>query len=127
MASPKALILVIDDEEIVRELTQSILQFFGYASLVAENGENGVALFDSHKDEIDAVLCDMVMPSLNGEEVFRAIRAISPNAQVLLSSGLEDPELIDRLESQGLAGFLIKPYKPTQLIEKLKTLLAKPS
>lgn len=123
MEKRRALVLVIDDEEIVRDLAQSILKFFEYDSLVAKNGEDGVELFRANKDRIDAILCDMVMPTMNGEEVFHAIREMDPTARIILSSGLEDPELIDRLRTKGLAGFLNKPYQPAQLIAKLSGIL----
>ena len=127
METQKPLVLVIDDEEIVRDLTQSILKFFEYQSLVAKNGEEGLELFRANKDRIDVVLCDMVMPTLNGEDVFHGIREISPTALIVLSSGLEDPELIETLKSQGLAGFLNKPYQPAQLIAKLSEVLSRRS
>ncbi|MDF1664206.1 MAG: response regulator [Planctomycetota bacterium] len=123
MEKQKTLILVIDDEDIVRDLAQSILKFFEYESLAATNGDEGVALFQANKDKIDAVLCDMVMPTLNGEEVFHAIRKIQPTVPIILSSGLEDPALISRLKSQGLAGFLNKPYQPAELIAKLNEII----
>lgn len=127
METQKPLVLVIDDEEIVRDLTQSILKFFEYECLVAKNGEEGLELFRANKDRIDVVLCDMVMPTLNGEDVFHGIREISPTALIVLSSGLEDPELIESLKSQGLAGFLNKPYQPAQLIAKLSEILGRRS
>jgi CheY-like chemotaxis protein len=119
----KPLILVIDDEEIVRDLTESTLEYFDYNSMSASSGEVGIALFSAHKEHIDAVVCDMVMPTLNGEEVFRKIREIDPKVIFLLSSGLEDPLLINKLKQQGLSGFLNKPYQPGRLIALLTELL----
>lgn len=123
MEKQRSLVLVIDDEEIVRDLAQSVLKFFKFDSLVASNGEDGIALFRENKERIDVVLCDMVMPTLNGEDVFRGIREIQPDALIILSSGLEDPELIRGLKAQGLAGFLNKPYQPTELIALLNEIL----
>jgi two-component system, cell cycle sensor histidine kinase and response regulator CckA len=118
-------VLVIDDEEIVRNLTKSILESFDYEALLAKDGETGLDLYSRLEAEIGLVLCDMMMPTMSGEDVFYGLRALNPKALVLLSSGLEDPELIDRLTARGLAGFIKKPYRPVQLMARVRDLLAR--
>ena len=92
--------------------------------MMAEDGRAGVQMFRTHVDEIRAVLLDMTMPDMSGEEVFRAIRTIWPEVRVILSSGYNEQETISQFQEKGLAGFIQKPYQPIKLIEKVRDILA---
>ncbi len=74
-------------------------------------------------DRISLVLLDLTMPGLGGEEVFRRLRAICPSVRVVLSSGFNEVEVIQRFTGEGLAGFIQKPYTSGALAAKLKTVL----
>jgi len=108
-------ILIVDDEETIREIASVILEDIGFSTLTANDGEDGVAMFRQHQSEIRAVLLDMTMPRLNGAEVFRKIRMMKPDVKVVLSSGYNEQDATNRFAGKGLAGFIQKPYSPEAL------------
>ncbi len=120
---PEALVLVIDDEPIVRRTAKSMLERYGYSVVLAEDGQEGVELFQVISDKVSAVLLDMTMPMMNGEEAFRRMKAIKPDVRVILSSGYNEVEAIRRFTAKGLAGFIQKPYASSTLAEKIKSAL----
>jgi CheY-like chemotaxis protein len=117
-------ILIVDDEEAVRFVARQSLKNAGFTVMVAEGGLAGVELFRTHAGEITAVLLDMTMPDISGEEVFRLIQTLRPGVRVILSSGYNEEETISHFHGKGLAGFIQKPYRPTKLIEKVREILA---
>jgi DNA-binding NtrC family response regulator len=116
-------VLIVDDEEGVRLVGRKTLEKAGFTVMIAEDGRAGVQMFRTHADEIRAVLLDMTMPDISGEEVFRAIRTIRPEVRVILSSGYNEQETISHFQGRGLAGFIQKPYQPMKLIEKVREIL----
>ncbi len=103
-------ILVADDEAFVREVLQGILTGCGYRVVLTSNGEEAVAHYQEHADEIDLVILDMIMPGRNGLETYHALRAIDPGVKALIASGhlfAHDPR---DLTDQGLLGVLAKPF-----------------
>ena len=116
-------ILVVDDEASVRTIATRILELFGFKVLLASDGREGVEMFRANQDTISAVILDMTMPELNGDEVFREIRQIRDDAKVLLVSGYNEQDSIDRFAGKGLAGFLQKPFTPVELRDKLREIL----
>lgn len=116
-------ILVIDDEEMVRNLAVEILAGAGYAAIPAKDGPEGLAIYRSRRDEIRLCVVDMMMPAMNGEEVFRELRSLTPDVKVILTSGYNEVEATRSLVSKGLAGFIQKPYTPKQLTAKVRAAL----
>ncbi len=114
---------MIDDEKSVRAVAARILEFFGFSVLLANDGQQGVDTFRANEDAISAVILDMTMPCLNGVETFREIRRIRSDARVLLISGYNEQDAIDHFSETGLAGFLQKPFTPTELRDKLRVIL----
>jgi signal transduction histidine kinase/CheY-like chemotaxis protein len=112
-------ILIVDDESVVRSAARRILQRMGFATLEATNGREGVEMFAAHADDISAVILDMTMPEMGGDEALRQMRAIDPDAIVLVSSGYNDVEagFVDAPPN----GFLLKPYTPAELSERLRS------
>ena len=117
--SGSGLILIADDEPVMRATAGAILEDLGYQVLLAENGLVGLELFRQKGDEIDLVLLDMVMPEMNGRDCFAEIRKIDSNAQVLLSSGFTQTKDLEDLHAAGLAGFIRKPYRAVDLSQKV--------
>ena len=116
---PKArsgLVLVADDEEMVRNLARRILESAGYEVLVACDGREAVARFAERAKEIACVLLDATMPGLGGVEALREIVRLRPDARVLLTSGWGEAEVARRFSSEGLAGFVRKPYARGELL-----------
>lgn len=114
------LVLVVDDEESIREITRGTLETFGYRVLVASDGTEAVALYAEKKDEIQVVLTDMMMPFMDGLATIRALRRLNPHVRIIAASGLAGSEKAAEAASLGVKAFLTKPYTA----EKLLTLLA---
>ncbi|MCP4422267.1 MAG: PAS domain S-box protein [Chloroflexi bacterium] len=117
------LILVIDDEQPVREAVTDILEAEGYEVITAVNGKKGLALYKTRIDEVSLVLLDLSMPGMNGAETFRELQQLNPNVRVILSSGYNQIEATNRFAEKGLAGFLQKPYTINALTETVKQYL----
>lgn len=114
------LILVVDDEENIREITKSTLEKFGYRVLAAMDGNNGVDVYLQHKAEIAVVITDIAMPYLDGPGMIRAIKEIDPAAKFIAMSGLMNADQTAKLETLDINTFLSKPFTG----EKLLTMLA---
>ncbi len=122
--APARLLLVIDDEEGVRLITARILERFGFTVITAADGRMGVDLFREHADSIAAVLVDLTMPRLDGEQAMREIQAIRPDARVVIMSGYDQQSLTERFAELNPAGFLQKPFQPAALRKMLQQVLA---
>jgi nitrogen-specific signal transduction histidine kinase/CheY-like chemotaxis protein len=120
-------VLVVDDEEIVRDVAQQTLEQAGYRVLTAADGAEGVRTFVENKDEISLVLLDMTMPGLGGEESFRVLRGLRSGIRVLLSSGYDEQEVTSRFESPSPDGFIQKPYRPADLLARIRDVLSAPN
>ena len=117
-------VLVVDDEESLRLLMVSALEEAGCTVYAAADGQEGVEQFQRHREDIDVVVLDLTMPRLNGDEVYRRIRSSQPDARVIMCSGYTEEDIVRHFDSQGLAGFIEKPFKPSELIEKISAVLA---
>jgi len=113
-------ILVVDDEEAVRQVVKVTLERFGYQVLLAANGIEALEIFAQTSDRIKVVLLDLTMPLMSGEETLQRLRAIRADVPVLLSSGYNQVEVVKRFAGQSLAGFVGKPYTATALLAKVK-------
>ncbi|HWN94583.1 MAG TPA: CHASE domain-containing protein [Methylomirabilota bacterium] len=111
-------VLVIDDEESVRMVAGKMLKTLGFDVLTAGNGEQGLNVYNARAD-ISAVLLDLTMPEMDGEETFRELRQLRPDARVILMSGFNEQEAGARFVGKGLAGFLQKPFTPDELRDRL--------
>jgi DNA-binding NtrC family response regulator len=118
-------VLVVDDEEAIRDLASRMLAHMGFEVITACDGREAVKIFGSNADTIRLVLLDMTMPNLDGEETFDALRKIRGAVQVVLSSGYDEQSATRRFAGKGLAGFVQKPYTYEQLMSTCKHALAK--
>ena len=116
-------ILVVDDEETVRTLTQRALERSGFKVLTAADGRHGLDLYDQNKDAVDAILLDMTMPGLGGEETLSEVRKRTPDLPVILSSGFSEPEPTGSVLDRQHVWFLQKPYLPSTLLKLLRNIL----
>jgi signal transduction histidine kinase/CheY-like chemotaxis protein len=110
-------ILVIDDDESVRNMARHTLEFYGYEVIEAENGKRGLQIFEEHGENISLVLLDLTMPVMNGEEALQRIRRIRPRVPIILSSGFNEAEALRRFGLASVSGFLQKPYTSAKLAE----------
>ncbi len=115
-----ACILVIDDEELIREAAKSILALEGIQAIGAANGADGIVAYQKQASEIDLVLLDLSMPGLSGQETLCELRKIDPEVRVILSSGYSEVDVVQDFTGEKMTGFLQKPYSASALIEMVK-------
>jgi two-component system cell cycle sensor histidine kinase/response regulator CckA len=118
----EGVVLVVDDEEVVRQVAGDMLGMMGFEVLNAADGCEAVEQFGRHP-EIRCVLLDLTMPRMDGEETFRELRRLQANAKVILSSGYDEQEATRRFADHGLAGFVQKPYVFETLQRRLRDAL----
>ena len=111
------LVLVVDDEELVRALAKELLSGLGYEVLTARDGIEALERYRERAADIDLVLLDLVMPRMGGRECLRALRRIDPQVRVLFSSGWPLDEGLQGVQAEGAVGFLPKPYQMAVLAE----------
>ena len=121
---PKFTILVVDDEELIREVTTIMVEEHGGSALLACDGEEGLNMFLQHSDAIDLVLLDFSMPRRNGYELFIEIKKIDPEMPMIMASGLGMIPEVQALVSAGSIQFMSKPYHEVQLIEAIERALS---
>ena len=118
-AAQEAIVLVVDDEESVRNIAVRMLQRLGYQVASAADGPGGLAYFQDHAHTIRCALIDMTMPGMSGEVLCQALWALNPGARLVIMSGNAEQEMLQLMGSIPLAGFLQKPFN----LERLRTLM----
>jgi CheY-like chemotaxis protein len=118
-------VLLVDDEDMVRDMAAALLKQLGFTALVAKDGGEAVELFRAHKDEIRCVLCDLTMPRMNGWETLAAMRKITPGIPVILASGYDETQVMTGDHPEWPQAFLGKPYMFNGLRDALGRALAK--
>jgi two-component system, cell cycle sensor histidine kinase and response regulator CckA len=116
-------ILVVDDEELICQMTSTALESAGYRVLLAQDGGSAIDLFSRHSDEIAAVLLDMMMPGLDGMQTLDELLRISPDVVVIACSGLRTTQRESEAFERGAKAFLPKPYSDDQLLHVLTTVV----
>jgi PAS domain S-box-containing protein len=118
-------VLVVDDEQHVREVTRAMLEALGYLVSTASGGESALAMVRENEADIGAVILDMTMPTPDGPETLRRLRESLPLLPVLMTSGYNEQAAINALENAGATGFIQKPYTAGMLVQALEELLAR--
>ncbi|NJD51416.1 MAG: PAS domain S-box protein [Candidatus Methanoperedens sp.] len=117
------LILVVDDEEQIREITGSTLKTNGYKVLTANNGLEAIALYKQNREEIKLVLMDMMMPVMDGLTGVQELRKINPQLKIIIASGLTDKDKLTKAAST-MNAFLTKPYTVEKLLITIHEILS---
>jgi CheY-like chemotaxis protein len=118
------LILVVDDESSIVQITAATLEKFGYKVVTASDGSEAIAQFARNNAEVAAVITDMAMPNLDGLAAIRAIRAIDADVKIIAMSGLVNPEQTAELQNLKIDLFLSKPFTAETLLVTLAKCLA---
>jgi len=118
-------ILVVDDEEAVRAVSELILPTLGFNALLAADGFQACELLHEHRDDVVAVMLDLTMPKMDGVKAVQELRKIKSSLKVLLMSGYDEDEAVNRFTNEGFDCFLQKPFMRGQLRDKLKLMLEK--
>ncbi len=119
-------ILVVDDEEAIRDMSRDILLLRGYQVVLAKDGVEGLDLYRRNWGRIDLVLLDMVMPRLGGLETFRRLRGMDREARVVLCSGYSHNDPAQQAIKEGALGLLTKPYSMTELLAWVERVVGRP-
>ena len=117
-------ILVVDDEPMALELLHSVLTDAGYEVAVAQSGFECLDLFRRAGPSYDLVLTDLSMPLMDGEETFERLRQIAPAAKVVLMAGFVDNSRLEKMMSNGLSGFVGKPFAPVEILAVVTSVLS---
>jgi two-component system cell cycle sensor histidine kinase/response regulator CckA len=116
-------LLLVEDDEQVRELTHSVLVACGYHVLLAENGQAALKICEQHGRDIDLLVTDVVMPGISGREVASQVTARWPNIKVLYMSGYTENSIVHHGVLENGTFFLAKPFTPTTLANKVRGVL----
>jgi two-component system cell cycle sensor histidine kinase/response regulator CckA len=113
-------ILLVEDEDTLRELVASLLREQGYSVLQAADGEEAVQVYAEHADHIALVVTDLGLPKLSGWQAFRKMRALKPSVKAILATGYLEPMLKSEIAESGVMEFLQKPYRPAEIFRKVR-------
>ena len=122
-AGTKELILIIDDEALIVAIAKRMLTDAGYRVVTSLDPFQALEIFKQLKDEVDLVILDFTLPIMDGSEVFDALRELKPKVAVMLSSGFAEQDKVRAMLSQGLRGFLPKPYTQEKLLSQVRSTL----
>jgi two-component system cell cycle sensor histidine kinase/response regulator CckA len=117
------LVLVVDDEENIREIARATLEKFGYHVVTANDGTDAMAVYAQQKSDISVILTDIAMPYMDGTALIRAVRKIDPTAKIIAMSGLMNSEQTAELQALNVNAFLSKPYTGESLLKSLADIL----
>lgn len=118
-------ILLVEDEELLRELSKSILESKGYKVITARDGEEGLLEFQRNQKEIRLVISDIGLPKFGGDELYRRLKMLNPQTQMILASGFIEPERRTQFLSEGVKEFIQKPYNLNELLRAVRRVLDK--
>jgi len=121
-AALQGTVLVIDDEEAVREVLAAMLRRLGMTLFTAASGDEGLRIYTEQGNRMKLVLLDLTMPGLSGEETLRALRLLNPHQPVVVMSGFSERDTMGRCTELGVSGFLAKPFEMPDLADKLRAL-----
>jgi CheY-like chemotaxis protein len=116
-------ILIIEDEEDVREVSKTMLEELSFLVFAASSGTEGVELFRKNVHTIDIVLMDLTMRDMNGTTVLHELRNISNDIPVLISSGFNEEDALQSVPEEEITGFIHKPYQMKTLFEKIRMIM----
>ena len=118
-------ILLVEDEEMLRDLGVQILEGEGYRVIVAKDGLEAVELFSQHRDSIGLVVCDLGLPRLGGRDAFMKMKDIKPTVRAIIASGYLEPAVRSELLRAGVIDTIQKPYDFRDMLEKIRSIIGK--
>ncbi|MDP2886821.1 MAG: response regulator [Ignavibacteria bacterium] len=116
-------ILVVEDEDVLRDLLATLLQMQGYNVMSARDGEEAVKMFSEHTGEIALVISDLDLPKLSGWDAFKVMNEKSANVRFLLASGYLDPSQKSEVLKSGVKRFVQKPYRIDEVLRAIRETL----
>ena len=116
-------ILMVDDEERIRDMGGTMLAQFGYKVLTASNGKEALEIYSQNKDEISLVILDLIMPEMGGKQCLEELLKIEPKVKVLVASGYSVNGLTKDALEVGAVGFITKPYDVKEFLRMVRKAL----
>jgi CheY-like chemotaxis protein len=120
---PPVTILLVDDDPLIRDLGQELLEHLGYRVMTAGDGSEALEKFQK-PGGVDLVLLDYYLPGLNGSQVIRKFKSLDQGARVLVASGSFSVRDLDQVKEEGALGLIHKPYRLSDLQQRIKAVLA---
>jgi CheY-like chemotaxis protein len=117
------LVMVVDDELSIRDITQQTLETFGYRVVTASDGAAAVAIYAKMAHEVALVITDMMMPIMDGAATIHVLKCINPSVKIIAASGLELAENMAKATSAGVFDFLQKPFTAQTLLQKVREVI----
>lgn len=121
-----AVVLCVDDDELVRDITQTVLARGGYRVLMAAGGEEAISLLETTQECVSLVLLDWNMPDTDAGRLVARLKGLRPSLKILLTSGYSRSTVVSRSIRREVDGFLAKPYLPKQLVQRVENVLNGP-
>ena len=117
-------ILVVEDNSAARGALEAIMEALGYQVILAADGEQALAYFRAHPQAIDLVVSDLILPKMNGPELYAALKLERPDLKILIMSGYPLEDESEHLRQQGITHWIQKPFSMTELAQEIRTALA---
>ena len=118
-----AQILVAEDDTSVSELAKTILEDFGYTVLTAKDGEDAIRQFEAHREKIDLLILDVIMPKSNGRQVYEKVKELKPGVKAIFTSGYTSNVIHHKGRLDPDLSFVPKPVAPNQLLRVVREVL----
>ena len=118
-------VLLVEDEEMLRELAKAMLEAKGYTVLTACDGEEGVEVYQRHQTEIQLVISDLGLPKFGGDKLYRKLKMLNPRVHMILASGYIEPGMKAQILGEGVKAFIQKPYNLNEVLQAMRSVLDK--
>ncbi len=125
-SDPARTIMLVEDEEMLRELGVMMMEADGYRVLAAKDGVEAVEMFEFHADEIGLVVCDLGLPRLGGRDVFLRMKEIKPSVRAIVASGYLEPNVRSEILRAGVIDTVQKPYDFRDMMERIRSIIGQP-
>ena len=116
-------ILLVEDDESIRNLGAAILKKFGYKVITAGDGKEALEIYQVEKDRIDLIMLDLIMPIMDGRQCLAGVLRINPDAKIIIASGVSEAGSASGARVAGAKGFVQKPYDMRKLLTKIREIL----
>lgn len=117
-------VLIVENEPFVLDAMEEILATIGFRSICVRDGNRGVDTYKERSSEIDVVILDMNLPGMGGPEVYQVIQRVNPDVKVIVSSGYDERDIIERFGDPRPTSILKKPFNAQMLLDQVQSALA---
>ena len=119
----KETVLLIDDDDMITDVSAMILKKSGYDFVSAKSGKEAIEVYKENHSRIDMVILDMILPDMGGGDTYDRLKEINPRVKVLLASGYDIDYQGSDIMERGCDGFIQKPFNMNELLEKIRGIL----